>query len=116
MPYINCTTTKKLTDAEKDNLKAQMGKLIEILPGKSEDWLFVGFNDNQTLYFRGQKMEAAAVVEVKLFGASEKKFKDELTSGICKALEKEIAVPGEGIYVIFTEVTDGNWGWNGGLF
>lgn len=116
MPYINCVTSNKLTEDEKEKLKTEMGKLIEIFPGKSEEWLYVGFKDNETLYFRGQKMERGAVVEVKLFGNQERKYKDSFTARLCDLLMKEISVPNDSTYVIFQEVSDGNWGWNGSLF
>lgn len=116
MPYINCVTSVKLEENKKEKLKKAFGKLIENLPGKTEQWLFVGFNDSQSLYFRGEKQDSAAIVEVKIFGDAEKKHKEKLTAEICKLLNEELEIPGSKTYVVFYEVTDGNWGWNGGLF
>ncbi|MDT8718747.1 tautomerase family protein [Clostridium sp. 19966] len=116
MPYINCVTPLKLEEDKKEKLKTAFGRLIENLPGKTEEWLFVGFNDGQSLYFKGEKQEKAAIVEIKIFGSADKKHKDKLTAEICDLLSEELEVQGSKIYVVFYEVSDGNWGWNGGLF
>lgn len=116
MPYINCVVTKEMSEGDKERMKIHLGDLVSLLPGKSEEWLFVGFNDKQTLYFRGLKQESAAVIEVKLVGSQEIKTKDKFTSRVSTIFEDELEIPKENIYVIFQEVADGNWGWNGELF
>lgn len=114
MPYINSDLTIKLTEDKKEKIKEKLGELISILPRKSEDWLFVGFNDNKTLYFRGEKKERAAVVEVKICGSVSRESKENLTGAICNLLKDELNIEGENIYVIFHEIDD--WGYNGTLF
>jgi len=116
MPYVNSIFSKVLKEEEKNNIKAQIGKAIEIFPGKSEEWLFVEIQDERNLYFKGEKAEKGAIIEVKLFGKQERSRKDEFTAVICDILEKELSIPGESVYVIFEEIGEDNWGWNGGLF
>ena len=42
--------------AEKEEaIKQKLGQAIAIIPGKSEGWLMVGFEDEYTLYFKGNK-------------------------------------------------------------
>jgi Uncharacterized protein, 4-oxalocrotonate tautomerase homolog len=114
MPYINSRITVKLSEQQEENLKSQMGKIIEEIPGKSEEWLMVSFDDNKTIYFRGKKMEKAAFVEVKIFGTTERQYKNKVTDLICSLYEKELNIPKDGIYIIFSEVND--WGFNGVMF
>lgn len=114
MPYINSNLTMKLTEEKKNLIKEKLGELISILPGKSEEWLFVGFSDDKTLYFRGEKKEKAAVIEVQICGSVSRKSKEELTTAICKLLMDELSIHGESVYVIFHEIND--WGYNGSLF
>lgn len=116
MPYVNTIFSSRLTEEKRDILKARIGKAIEIFPGKSEEWLFVEVQDERELYFKGIKSEKAAIIEVKLFGKQTREVKDEFTAAICELLEKELSIPGENVYVIFEEVEEDNWGWNGGLF
>ncbi|PJI07408.1 MULTISPECIES: phenylpyruvate tautomerase MIF-related protein [Clostridium] len=114
MPFINSTVTVKLNEAKKDKLKAEFGKLIEILPGKSESWLMIGFKDNYPLYFKGEKKDKAAFIEVKIYGGADKASKNKLTSEISSLIEKELSIPKDSIYITIEEISD--WGWNGGLF
>ena len=45
MPYFDIATTQKLTDASKKQLQQEMGRIIELVPGKSERWLMVQLHD-----------------------------------------------------------------------
>ncbi len=114
MPYINSKLTVKLSDQDKENLKSQMGEIIAAIPGKSEEWLMVTFDDNETIYFRGKKMEKAAFIEVKIFGTTERQYKNKVTDLICCLYEKELKIPKDSIYITFSEVSD--WGFNGEMF
>lgn len=114
MPYINSKLSVKLTDEQKDSIKEELGKIISEIPGKSEEWLMVGFDDNKTLYFRGEKKEKAAFVEVKIFGTAEKSAKNRITALICALLEEKLGIPKDSTYITFDEIKD--WGWNGNMF
>jgi phenylpyruvate tautomerase PptA (4-oxalocrotonate tautomerase family) len=116
MPYVNCIIAKELSHDDMEKLKIHIGDLINEMPGKSEEWLFVRFCDKEKLYFKGDKQENAAIIEVKLFGAQEIKYKDRFTSKVSELLEDELGIDKENIYVVFYEIEDGNWGWNGQLF
>jgi phenylpyruvate tautomerase PptA (4-oxalocrotonate tautomerase family) len=116
MPYINCVVSEELSRSDKEKMKVYLGDLISVFPGKSEEWLLIRFSDCETLYFKGECEERAAVIEVKLFGAQEIKYKDKFTSKVSSLFEDELHIPKDKIYVIFYEIEDGNWGWNGELF
>lgn len=116
MPYINSTVTIKLSEEKKEVLKTKLGKLMQDVLGKSEQWLFVGFKEEETIYFKGEKREKAAVIEVKMLGTKPTQDKEIFTAEVCKIFSEEVSISGENIYVIFTEVEQGNWGWNGGMF
>ena len=49
MPFINSKVSVPLTDSEKETLKGKLGQAISLIPGKSESWLMVGFEDNYSL-------------------------------------------------------------------
>lgn len=114
MPYINSTLTVKLTDKMKEAIKSKLGEIITEIPGKSEEWLMVGFKDDHTLFFRGDKKEKAAFVEIKMFGTADKKHKEAITAKVCSLFEEELHIPKDSIYIVFDEIKD--WGWNGNMF
>ena len=112
MPYINSKVTVKLSQEKEENIKKRMGQIISMIPGKSENWLMVGFEDEHALYFRGEKCEKAAFVEVKFFGGASSQVYDEMTAEICRVYGEELGIPADHIYVTYQEIAD--WGWNGG--
>lgn len=71
----------------------------------------VSFNDDHTLYFRGNKENKAAFVEIKISGTAEKKYKKIITAKLCSLFEEELFITKENIYVVFEEIKD--WGANG---
>lgn len=114
MPFINTKVSFRMTEAQKERIKNKLGVAIELIPGKSENWLMVGFQDNYSLYFKGQVFERIAYVEVKIFGSASRSAYEKLTKAICDIFEEELKIPSDKVYVTYDEVS--NWGWNGSNF
>lgn len=114
MPFINSKVTVKMTDEKKENIKKRFGEAIKLIPGKSENWLMVGFEDGYDLYFQGNKDGESAFIEVKVFGSASSSVYNKMTSVICSILNEELNIPENRIYVKYEEVE--NWGWNGSNF
>lgn len=114
MPFINSKVSVKLTEDKKENIKRQLGDAITIIPGKSERWLMVGFEDCCELYFQGNNDAPSAFVEVKIFGKASHDCYNRLTGKICSILQSELGIQPDRIYVKYEEVSE--WGWNGSNF
>lgn len=114
MPFIGSRVSMKISKEKEEIIKQKLGKAIELVPGKSETFLMVGFEDEYSLYFAGEKLEKGAFIEVKIFGSTSKEAYDKLTAEICKIYEDELDIPQNKIYVKYEEVK--NWGWNGRNF
>lgn len=114
MPYMNTTTTVKLTDEKKESLAKRFGEAITVIPGKTEAHLMLGFNDEVPMYFGGETGKPMAFVEVKILGTSTKEYFTKLTAEICRHLEEELGISSECVYVEYVEAT--HWGWNGSNF
>ncbi len=114
MPYINTKVSVGVPKEKEENIKKKLGKAIELIPGKSEQWLMVAFEENCSLYFKGSAEKPMAFVEVKLFGRSTKDAYQKLTAEITTILKEELSIPADCVYVTYTEVD--HWGWNGNNF
>lgn len=114
MPFINSKVTVALDNAKKEELKTALGQIITAIPGKSESWLMVGFEDNYSLYFKGTNDKPSAFIEVKIFGSASKESYNTLTDKICALFNSSLDIPKDRIYVKYEEVS--NWGWNGSNF
>ena len=83
MPMISTKTTTPITKEQELILKEKFGKAIEILPGKTENWLMLGFEDNCRLWFRGDNSAPLAYIEVSALGKISPASAEELTAEIC---------------------------------
>lgn len=113
MPFINTKYSGEITPEQEIGIKTALGEAVSVV-GKSESWLMVGFEPNCSLYFKGEKSEKIAFVEVSLFGSSSKNAYERFTAEICKILGDVLGVPADKVYVKYSPTE--NWGWNGGNF
>jgi hypothetical protein len=111
MPLIKATTSLALTEEKKRELKEDFGKLIEIIPGKTEKWLMVAVDDGVYTAFAGEDSSPALMVEVDLLGAASTEVYASLTEAICKRMQERLNIDGTRIYVKYKEFSV--WGWNG---
>ena len=111
MPFINSKVSFELSQKEEEEIKTRLGKAIELIPGKSESWLMVGFDSNYKLYFKGEASSKIVMVDVSIFGKASKSAYDQLTSEICNIYNEVTGTPKDKIYVKYQEVD--TWGWNG---
>lgn len=113
MPFINIKINKIMSEGQTISIKAELGKIIEIIPGKSESRLMLNFDDGCNLYFKGNK-DPAALVEIQLYGKATKEIYDTFTQKISDILEKNLGIHSSRIYVKYEEVDF--WGLNGHNF
>ena len=111
MPFINSKVNVKILPEQETLLKEKLGKAIELIPGKTESWLMLAFEDESKLYFKGENSCKIAYVEVKVFGSEDKVAFAKLTVAICEIYEEVLGIAPDKIYVKYEAVT--NWGWNG---
>ena len=64
------TVSKSINPGQRDILKSKLGNAIALIPGKSEAWLMLAFEDNMSMYFKGDNSADYAYVEVSLFGGA----------------------------------------------
>lgn len=114
MPYINTKTTVVISTEKRETIKKKLGKAIELIPGKSENWLMLSFEDNSSMYFKGSKERPIAFIEVKLYGKASSDAYRRLTKAITDIMNEELEIQPDCIYVKYEEVA--NWGWNGSNF
>ena len=114
MPFINSKISKTVTKQQEEEIKSRLGQAITLLPGKSESWLMVGFENDYHLYFKGDNTQASAMVEVSVYGSENPNAFSALTGEITKILNEVLGIAPDRIYVKYTAT--GNWGWNGANF
>ena len=114
MPYIETTASVAISGRKEQAIKERMGQAIELIPGKSEGWLMLQFEDNCRLYFKGDSRKPLAFVNVKLFGSADEAAYARLTAEITRILDETLHIAPDGVYVQYEETR--HWGWNGANF
>lgn len=114
MPFINVKVNVKVSDEKEEEIKTLLGKAISCIPGKSESWLMVNIEDQQRIYFRGDKNTPNAFIEVKIYGSSSKNNYNALTERITDIVSSVLGISSDRIYIKYEETP--NWGWNGSNF
>ena len=113
MPFIDCKISKKLSDEQKESVKAALGKAISNMH-KTESYLMVGICDGYDLYFAGKKLSSGAFVDIRAFGKVSPADCSKMTAAVCSVLSECAGVQPSGVYVTYEGYE--NWGWNGSNF
>lgn len=98
MPYISTKTNIELAKEKQDALAAEYGRIISLVPGKTERWLMLSFDDKISMYFGGKGDEPMAYIELSLFGGASDAVYDKLTAAICDAVSAETGIAPANIY------------------
>ena len=114
MPFINAKVSVAISQEQEKQLKERLGQAIAVIPGKSEQWLMTGFQDNYHLYFRGDNSQPAAFIEVQIYGNSNPAAFDKLTGEITRIFNDILKIAPDHIYIKYSPTSD--WGWNGSNF
>ena len=114
MPFIHTRVNRPITKETEQELTKALGQAIALIPGKSESWLMLQFEENCHLYFKGNGEKAMAFVNVKLFGAAAPAAYEKLTAKITEILGEQMQIAPDHIYVQYDEIN--HWGWNGSNF
>ena len=110
MPFIATKTNVKITPEVEKNIRAELGRAIELIRGKSEYWLMLSFEGEKMMAFRGTDAPCA-MVEVEIFGSASDGEYSALTKKITEILTKNLPISADRIYVKYEEISV--WG-NGG--
>jgi hypothetical protein len=110
MPYIEIKTVQHLSAAEKVKIKAELGKLIEIIPTKKEEHLLIDFSDGRTTYRAGADVNGA-FVELRILGKAPFEAKKKFTEACFSLLAEELGIEKGHMYLNILEFE--NWGSGG---
>ena len=107
MPYVAINTSEKLSGAQKEKIKAELGRLITIIPTKTEAGTLVDFSDSRTIYKGGQNV-SGAFIDIRLFHKADFESKKKFTEETFEMLSRELGLKKENMYLSISEFE--NWG------
>lgn len=114
MPFIISRVNVPISREQEIELKTRLGKAIELVPGKSEDYLLLGFEENCRLWLRGDDSEPIAYIEANIFGNEGHSGYDSFTAEITRIFHEVLVIAPDHIYINYTDIPD--WGAGGRNF
>ena len=111
MPFIVSRVSVPITKEQETELKAWMGRAIELVPGKSEEYLLLDFQESCRLWLRGDNSKPAAYIEAAVFGNESHAGYDALTAELTLAFHEVLGIPPKNIYIKYDDITA--WGVGG---
>ena len=107
MPYINICMSKKLEKQDRDELARELGKIIPIIPGKTEAGFMVDIEDGKELY-NGGVHGNFVYLELKVFYKFDYEYRNAFTAAVFEIFARRYGVEGHNMYLNITECD--NWG------
>ena len=114
MPLLKLDTTVVLTDDKRKTLLAALSRTLAETTGKPEGYVMV--TASQCAILMSGKPGDAAFVDIRGIGGLGGELNRQLSQKICRLLNESLDLAQERIYLNFTEVEAGNWGWKGNTF
>jgi len=106
VPFINIRISKTITREQELTLKNGLGKAIELVPGKSEKYLLLTFQDNVHIYLRGDDSQPVAFIEANIFGNENHAGYEEFSAAVCKLFAETLEITPDHIYINFSDIPD----------
>jgi phenylpyruvate tautomerase len=114
MPLLKLETTVALSEDKRNDLLASLSKAVVRVTGKPEQYVMVTIS--QVAIVMAGKPDDAAFVDIRGIGGLGGDINRNLSQQICKLLAESVDIPAERVYLNFTDIDAGNWGWNSSTF
>lgn len=108
MPFIISRVSNTINKEQEIELKTRIGKAIQLVPGKSEEYLLLEFEDNCRLYLKGDNSSPIAYIEASIWGNENHLGYARFTAEITKIFNEVLDIKPENIYIKYSDIVD--WG------
>jgi phenylpyruvate tautomerase PptA (4-oxalocrotonate tautomerase family) len=110
MPYIGLNISEKLSESQKEKLKSEIGRLITVIPGKTEEVTIVDISGGRSMYMGGKAIPCA-YVDIRVYTKADPEGKKRFAEELFTVLEGELGIPKDNVYMSVLEFEQ--WGGHG---
>jgi phenylpyruvate tautomerase PptA (4-oxalocrotonate tautomerase family) len=114
MPLVKIELSVKLSEEKKKNLALSLSGIVAQATGKPEQYVMATVAEAE-ICMAGE-IGSAAFVDIRSIGSINSQVNRKISKEIKSLLEKEIGIEGGRVYLNFSDIPAGNWGWNGSTF
>lgn len=114
MPLLKLHTSCHIDDAKRTELAKSLSTITAETIGKPETYVMVTIAEG-TICMSGQ-VGHGAFVDVRSIGGLSPTVNNQISKRVCDLLTTELEIPGNRIYLNFSEIERFNWGWDSKTF
>jgi phenylpyruvate tautomerase len=114
MPLLRLETSVALPEDKRKALLAALSKAVAETIGKPEQYVVVSASPAAMLM--SGKPGDGAFVDLRSIGGLSDEVNRKLSQQVCRLLKDSLGISPDRVYLNFTDVDAGNWGWNGSTF
>jgi phenylpyruvate tautomerase PptA (4-oxalocrotonate tautomerase family) len=114
MPYLTLSTNAEISEETKISFLKAASKAVAAGTGKPEQYVMVKLGGGEPMLFAGTDAPTA-FLELKSIGFPAHGVQG-LAASLCELVAKQLGVPGERTYVVFTDMKAVMWGHDGEMF
>jgi phenylpyruvate tautomerase len=111
MPLLKLETNVALSDEKKNLLLPALSKIVAATIGKPENYVMVTMNSCAILM--SGNVGDAAFIDVRSIGGLSAGVNRQLSNKISTLLKESLGIVENRIFLNFSDIDAGNWGWNG---
>ena len=114
MPCLQVRTNVKLTDEQKQKICLDLSKIVARLTGKPEHYVMVMVQECPMSF--GGSTDPCVFMDLRSIGCISRAKNKEHSAALTKYFTDEYKVPGERVYISFSNVKGEDWGYGGDTF
>jgi len=114
MRLLRLETSVALPEDKRKALLSPLSKAVAETIGKPEQYVMV--TASQAAMLMSGKPGDGAFVDLRSIGGLGEDVTRKLSQQVCKLLKDSLGISPDRVYLNFTDVEAGNWGWNGSTF
>ncbi len=114
MPLLKLETTVALAAEKRKALLAALSKVASATIGKPEAYVMVMLGQADILM--SGREDDAAFVDIRSIGGLTGEANRKLSQQVCQLLKDSLGISPDRVYLNFTDLKAGNWGWNEQIF
>ena len=111
MPFIRLETNAPLTDEIRQKICMSLSNALSKGIGKPEQYVMTSVLPS--VMSMSAISAPAAFADLRSIGGLSGEVNKALTSTICRILNETLKIPGDRVFITFTEVSGSHWGWQG---
>lgn len=114
MPLLTLSISTKIDDSRKEILLGQLSSMVAESLHKPEKYVMVTVEEKAIMM--SGTTAPAAFVSLKSIGGISDEGNKSISKKMCDLLKEQLGIEQDRVYMNFSDVERGNWGWNGGTF